>query len=69
MIDITVNGKNARVDAGATVARLAREFGVGDDAAGVAVAVNESVVPKREWDSRRLAPGDVVEIIRAVQGG
>ncbi len=66
---IVVNGKKAELDATSTLFDVVRSFGVDADTSGVAVAVNESVVPKREWSSRRLAAGDVVEIIRAVQGG
>ena len=69
MIDITINGKTTPVDASATVADVVRRHGIDEHASGVAVAVNDTVVPKREWAARRIAAGDVVEIIRAVQGG
>lgn len=69
VIDITINGKTSAVDAGATVADVVHSIGVDEHTSGVAVAVNGSVVPRREWPSRRIAAGDVVEIIRAVQGG
>ena len=36
---------------------------------GIAVAVNQEVVPRREWASTPLRPGDRIEIITAVQGG
>lgn len=36
---------------------------------GVAVAVNQEVVPRSEWISTRLADGDRVEILAAAQGG
>lgn len=36
---------------------------------GIAVAVNEEVVPRDDWPRRRLADGDAVEIVTAVQGG
>lgn len=45
------------------------DLGLAPDAPGVAVAVNERVVPRGEWDRVRLEPGDRVEIVRAVQGG
>jgi sulfur carrier protein len=69
VIEIKINGKTSKVDDHATVAEIARLMGLPDDATGVAVAVNASVVPKGEWRTWRLAPGDVVEIIRAMQGG
>ncbi|WP_298331801.1 sulfur carrier protein ThiS [Haloactinopolyspora sp.] len=36
---------------------------------GVAVAVNQAVVPRSDWSSITLGSGDTVEIITAVQGG
>ena len=68
-VDITINGKASAVDPSATVADVVRCHGVDEHASGVAVAVNDTVVPKRDWKARRVAAGDVVEIIRAVQGG
>ena len=36
---------------------------------GVAAAVNGEVVRKASWASTRLAAGDQVEVVTAVQGG
>ena len=36
---------------------------------GVAVAVNNRVIPKSQWSEAPVADGDVVELIRATQGG
>jgi sulfur carrier protein len=69
MMTIVVNGARTEVDASTTLVDVVRSFGVDEDAAGVAVAVNDAVVPKRDWRTRRIAAGDAVEIIRAVQGG
>lgn len=68
-IEIRINGTPSAVDASATVLDVVRRHGVDERASGVAVAVNDAVVPQREWAARRIAAGDVVEIIRAVQGG
>ena len=40
-----------------------------EEARGVAVAVNNSVVPRSAWRTTLLSDGDVVEIVRAVGGG
>lgn len=42
--------------------------GVVGSETGVAVAVNETVVPRSGWD-RQVADGDVIDILTAVQGG
>lgn len=36
---------------------------------GVAVAINETIVPRGAWDTTDLRSGDHVEIVTAVQGG
>lgn len=36
---------------------------------GVAVAVNEAVVPRGQWARAVLGDGDRVEVLTAVQGG
>ena len=38
-------------------------------ARGLAVAVNEVVVPRTEWASRTVQPHDRILLIRATQGG
>lgn len=65
---IVLNGEKAEVRA-QTVAELLREIGIPADRPGVAVAVNEEVVPRSRWEERRLNDGDCVEVIRPVQGG
>ena len=67
MITLVLNGAAADVEAGATVATLIAA--VAAEARGVAVAVNEAVVPRGEWSRTRLLPGDRVEVLRAAQGG
>jgi sulfur carrier protein len=36
---------------------------------GVAAALNGDVIRRTAWESTRLAPGDQVEVVTAVQGG
>jgi sulfur carrier protein len=66
---IKLNGTMIEITAGETLAALLRRHDIAEDASGVAVAVNDAVVPKREWSARKLESGDTVEVIRAVQGG
>lgn len=47
---------------------LVRELGLAGRK-GVAVAVNNSVVPRATWPECALAEGDRVLVIRAAQGG
>ncbi|OLE29059.1 MAG: thiamine biosynthesis protein ThiS [Catenulispora sp. 13_1_20CM_3_70_7] len=67
-----VNGEAAQTDADSTVADLVTslvEAARDGQRGGIAVAVNETVVPRAAWDATKLAPGDRVEILTAVQGG
>jgi sulfur carrier protein len=68
-MQIKLNGQDIDIENGATLAALLGRHDVTAETAGVAVAVNDTVVPRREWHARMLAAGDRVEIVRAVQGG
>lgn len=65
---IHVNGEERETRA-ETVAELLRELGVDTSRRGCAVAVNDAVAPRAEWDDTTLREHDRVEIIRPVQGG
>lgn len=51
------------------VAALVPAFVADGSVQGIAVAVNDAVVPRGLWAGTRIAPGDRVEIVTAVQGG
>ena len=42
---------------------------VSDARHGIAVALNDTVVPRGDWQTTMLAPADRVEVLTAVQGG
>ena len=64
---ILVNGEETTVAEGSTVATLVDA--TAGRRGGVAVAVNEAVVPRTTWEDTTLKPADRVEILTAVQGG
>jgi sulfur carrier protein len=64
---MTINGEERVIGAGATIATLLNELGV--RRGGVAVALNDDVVPRGTHDRAELHEGDRVEIIVAVAGG
>jgi len=66
-IDIEVNGELRQVPEGASIAALLAALGL--DREGVAVAVDQQVVPRSQHAARALHPGDRVEVIVAVGGG
>lgn len=67
-MEISVNGERT-VFTGTTVRDLLNEQKIDADARGVAVAVNDTVVPRSAWGSTTLAAGDSVEIVKPFRGG
>ncbi|OYQ36935.1 thiamine biosynthesis protein ThiS [Niveispirillum lacus] len=65
---ISVNGKNLEPDNYALTAVMAAE-GVDPGTRGIAVALNDTVVPRGRWADTFLSPGDRVEIVKVLQGG
>jgi sulfur carrier protein len=64
---IQINGREALVAPGATIASVVAEWA--DSDRGIAVARNGEVVPKSGWSSERVADGDSIEILSAAAGG
>ena len=67
-VSVRVNDESRTLAAGTTLADLVRELGLAERK-GVAVAVNNAVVPRAAWAAHALADGDRVLVIRATQGG
>lgn len=69
-ISITVNGEDRTVPEEYPLTELLRDLEIDpQDTSGVAVAINESVVRRQDWEDVRLAEDDTVEVIQAQQGG
>jgi sulfur carrier protein len=66
---VLLNGRPADLDDEATVAAAVAELAPEAAPRGIAVAVEAEVVPRGEWSTRRLAEGQRVEVLVAVQGG
>mgnify|MGYP000044107898 FL=1 len=72
MFKVNVNGEDVSLDhEGEQVAllKVLETLHVDQSTRGVAVAVNDEVVPKSVWSDTMLAQQDRVEVIRATQGG
>ena len=52
-----------------TSIQIALNNWIGEKQKGIAVAVNETIVPKAQWDSYELKHNDKVLVIKATQGG
>ena len=65
---VTINGVQRHLSDGATVASVLESLHR-SDGRGVAVAVDDRVVPRSAWASTELSDGARVEVLVAVQGG
>lgn len=64
---ITVNGASEELPDSATVSDLLRCLNLAGSPC--AVEVNKKLVPRRDHEGARLAPGDQVEVVTLVGGG
>lgn len=67
-MEVFVNNQLKQLTRETSLQRLLLEFGF-EESRGIAVAVNEQVVPKPQWNSYLLGDRDSITIIRATQGG
>ena len=70
---VTINGDTVAFDSEATLGDVVLRTMTKPDGTytdrGIAVAVNQIVVPRADWAATTLRPDDKIEIITAVQGG
>jgi thiamine biosynthesis protein ThiS len=64
---ITVNGERRTAQNGATVADLLEELNL--PAGRVAIERNLEILPRPQWTSTAIQPGDRYEIVHFVGGG
>ncbi len=67
MIQIKVNNETVHIEPNCSVSQLItnQKF----PSKGIAIAVNQEVVPKTNWDNFTLQQNDEILIITATQGG
>jgi len=66
-VKATINGENRELPEELTVGRLLEMLGA--PRTGIAVACNDRVVRRDEYDRALLREGDRIEIIKAAAGG
>lgn len=64
---IIVNGAERETEEGSSVAGVVAA--VAGPPAGVAVALNDQVVPRADWNTTIVREADRIEVLTAVQGG
>lgn len=68
-IAVRINGSDAKVGEAATIVDVLRAQGLDPAARGIAVALNEAILPSGRWEATRLVAGDRIEIVKAFAGG
>ncbi len=68
VMTIRVNDKPRSFADAATLTHLLGELGLAERR-GIAIAINDAVVPRSRWTSHALSDGDRVLVIQATQGG
>ena len=66
-MNIKVNNKMVTVPEGSSLFQLAQTLELPEK--GVAVAVNNQMVPRADWLDKKLAENDLVVVIKAACGG
>ncbi len=67
-MEITLNNNKQEIQAQSSVQIIINNL-IGEKQKGIAVAVNNAVVPRATWSSYVLQPNDKVLVIKATQGG
>lgn len=65
---VNVNNVEVEVADNATILEIPQLLGL-SSLAGLAIAVNESIVPRSQWVDYKLQSTDRIILIRATQGG
>ncbi|MCD6018872.1 MAG: thiS [Bacteroidetes bacterium] len=67
-MEITLNDKNHSLTENSSLYDLVLAQ-LGDKQKGIAVAVNDTVIPKSQWETYLIKSNDQILIIKATQGG
>jgi len=67
-MNITINEKPYRIEGGSTIADALKEARIANQF-GIAVAVNNVVIAKTEWEKYIVQKNDNILIINAISGG
>ena len=67
-MEITFNNRKQQIEEQSTVQSVLNVW-LGDKQQGIAVAVNDTIVPRSQWENYILQPDDNMLVIKATQGG
>jgi sulfur carrier protein len=67
-MEITVNQQTYSVAQSCSLQQMLASV-ISQPANGIAIAVNQEIISKANWDTYALQPGDNITVIKATQGG
>ena len=67
-IQISLNGKSISTEM-RTLVDILTTSNISPEQPGIAVALNDAVVRRSEWNTTQISNGDRIEVITAMQGG
>jgi sulfur carrier protein len=68
-MELTINGEKKTIGKAETLEDVMTFLGISPETRGVAAALNDAVIPRSQWKTTTVRPGDAIEVIHAVQGG
>ena len=68
-MEVTVNEKQETLASATTVKTLVGAYGYDAYGDGIAVAINDNIIPKHQWETTIIKEHDNVTVIQATQGG
>ena len=67
MITINVNNQSKQISENNSVTQLLHQLSQPEH--GIAVAINQQIITKKDWNSKKISDNDDILIIQATQGG
>ena len=69
MIPIRLNGISRQIPVPSTILDILTLLQLPNMEYGVAVCLNDEIIPKPQWGLQQIQEGDVLEVVHATQGG
>jgi len=66
-MNITVNNNIQSINPASSINSLVHQLKI--EVRGIAIALNNTVIPKSNWNSTTIKENDIIIIIKATQGG
>jgi sulfur carrier protein len=66
-MEVTINNQNHLLNEACSIEQMLAVISM--ETNGLAIAVNQTIIPKSDWATHVLNPADQVILIKATQGG